>query len=588
MCLEVFIRHKKRLLLVLLWLGFCSVIYYLHSLKLVKRSLESVKLVNEDIQQNPNDFESLVITELGALGRPARGNWTTKELKEIQRWQKETGFNAWLSERISPERSLFDMRHRSCKKLKYPVEKLPAISIVITYHNEQTSVLLRTLSSIRDRTPIFLLREIILIDDGSSNGANSPKFIEFLMTKYPDLVKHQRLNTQVGLMKARVVGAQQALADILIFLDAHVEVTKGWLEPLLTPILRDNRTCTTPIIDTIDFNNFAYKRATPSRGFFDWHFNYIQLPLLKEEYVALPAPHENPIMNGGLFAISRQWFFDLGSYDEGLRLWGGEQFELSLKIWLCGGTLLEVPCSRVGHLYRDASYKLNLPKEEKNRLIKAENTNYRRVAEIWLDDYKDKLFVNMPQLTVVKAGSLKKQFALKKRLACKPFSWFLSRLASDFLAVYPILEERDYAFGAIQSIGHSDLCLDRSDNSKEHPQLLRCDIDLKYPKAEQRWSLRSFRDVESGSKCLERRGENQIWLFPCHKKQGNQFWFYNQDTKQLIQGQRMKDRQCLEADLNAITISANSCDEMNLNQKWNLGYVNETLMRTFWENVKQM
>ena len=37
-------------------------------------------------------------------------------------------------------------------------------------------------------------------------------------------------------------------------------------------------------------------------------------------------------MAGGLFAVDRKYFFEIGGYDPGLQIWGGENFEISFKV----------------------------------------------------------------------------------------------------------------------------------------------------------------------------------------------------------------------------------------------------------------
>lgn len=173
-------------------------------------------------------------------------------------------------------------------------------------------------------------------------------------------VKIIRQSYRYGLITGRLAGASKAIGDVLIFLDSHTEPNYNWLPPLLEPIAQNYKTCVCPFIDIIDANTFQYRSQDEgARGAFDWLFYYHRLPRSFAGKLNPTAIFESPVMAGGLFAISKKFFFELGGYDEGLDVWGGEQFELSFKIWMCGGQMYEAPCSRVGHIYRSTPFAHN-------------------------------------------------------------------------------------------------------------------------------------------------------------------------------------------------------------------------------------
>ncbi|EDV26244.1 uncharacterized protein TRIADDRAFT_22839 [Trichoplax adhaerens] len=450
--------------------------------------------------------------------------------EESDRLFSRNRFNQWASDRISLHRTLPDQRPAACRKQLFPTN-LPPASLVIVFHNEAWSTLLRTVHSVLDRSDPRLMREIILVDDCSEIKGHEE--LQAPLEKYIQklkIVKLVRNKKRQGLIRARLRGYKEVTSPVIVFLDAHCEVVDGWLEPLLARIHENRSNVVCPEIDVISFENFGYSYASGIRGVFNWnlHFRWRTLPAVEQQRrKSVIDPIRSPTMAGGLFAIHKKYFEDIGLYDDEMDIWGGENLEMSFRIWQCGGNLEIIPCSHVGHVFRK-SQPYTFPKGAGETL----NKNLQRVAEVWMDNYKDIFYNRFPNLRQHSYGDISKRIELRKKLKCKSFDWYLKNVFTD--VQYP-----DMIFLAKGELRNpsTGYCLDSMGN-KEY-----ADIGI-YPchgqGGNQLLTYTIRKELEMDEVCLDalsRRVAGTVKMAPCHRKKGTQLWEHKEvsnDTNKSI------------------------------------------------------
>ncbi|XP_077403516.1 polypeptide N-acetylgalactosaminyltransferase 10-like isoform X2 [Vanacampus margaritifer] len=511
----------------------------------------------------------------GEQGKP----FPMSEADRVDLAYRENGFNIYISDRISLNRSLPDIRHPNCKEKLY-AEKLPNTSVIIPFHNEGWSSLLRTVHSVLNRSPPQLIAEIILVDD-FSDKEHLKAALEEYMDRLPK-VRILRTKKREGLIRTRLLGATAAKAQVITFLDSHCEANVNWLPPLLDRIAQNRKTVVCPMIDVIDHDNFGYdaQAGDAMRGAFDWEMYYKRIPIPARLQKDDPSePFESPVMAGGLFAVDRKWFWELGGYDPGLEIWGGEQYEISFKLWMCGGRMEDIPCSRVGHIYRKY-----VPYKVPGGISLAKNL--KRVAEVWMDEYAEYVYRRRPEYRHLSAGDMTAQKELRSRLACKNFKWFMSEVAWDLPQHYPPVEPPAAAWGEIRNAG-SGMCMEvkhfvsgspvrlencaksRGDVAWSHGQVLTLGW---------REDIRVGDPVHTRKVCLDAVSHRSlVTLYDCHGMKGNQLWRYRKD-KSLY---HPVSNSCVDSSPGERRVFMNACDASSLSQQWRFERTNATVLERF-------
>jgi polypeptide N-acetylgalactosaminyltransferase len=198
-------------------------------------------------------------------------------------------------------------------------------------------------------------------------------------------------------------------------------------------------------------------------------------------------------MAGGLLAANREYFFEVGAYDPGMDIWGGENLEISFRVspllallliaqvWMCGGSIEFIPCSHVGHIFR-AGHPYNMTGRGGN--LDVHGTNSKRLAEVRITSFEEwgndesglrcgwtttngcttciawvcgcaPVPLAESSLQDTDVGDLSERHALRKRLNCHDFKWYLDNVIPDKF----IPDENVKAYGLVRN-ANGELCLD--------------------------------------------------------------------------------------------------------------------------------
>jgi N-acetylglucosaminyl-diphospho-decaprenol L-rhamnosyltransferase len=236
-------------------------------------------------------------------------------------------------------------------------ERVPEVSVVIVAWRSRDDVLACLRSLERDAG---LAYEAIVVDDGSGDGT-------------PEAVAREHPSARViakerneGLTKGRNAALPLVRGRFVLMLDADTEVRPGALPALVAALERD------PRIGLVG-PRLVYRDGRTQMSCRRWPSALLPLlrrgplarampePRVHRRHMMLDDPHdrERPVV--WVMGAAQMWRRELpaliGTYDERVSSYGGEDLDWCLRVWAAGLEVRYVPEAEIVHVWQQMTRK---------------------------------------------------------------------------------------------------------------------------------------------------------------------------------------------------------------------------------------
>ena len=221
---------------------------------------------------------------------------------------------------------------------------------------------------------------------------------------------------------------------------------------------------------------------------------------------------------------------------------------------MCGGLLLISTCSHVGHVFRKST-----PYTFPGGTSKIVNHNNARLAEVWMDEWKDFYFSINPAARKADKGDLTARKQLRNELKCKSFRWYLENIYPE--SQMPL---HYHHLGAISSVSEGR-CLDTM--SRKAGQK----VGMSYCHGlggNQVFAYTKTRQMMADDNCMDAASaDGPVKLVRCHGLGGNQAWRYGSDDRTI---RHVNTGRCLTVIVGEDSPVLGDCDSGRKGQAWTM------------------